>query len=97
MPSILKIRRYWSLLNFEIRTDRSPHKILKIRRDWSFPFGEIGVPRNNNNTCTNNTANTTIIRASHLTVIQLLLESSSNTCKVKVRYLRGAFLAEPGT
>ena len=44
MPSILKIRRDWTLLHFEIRRDRSPHKILKIRRDWSLPFGEIGVP-----------------------------------------------------
>ena len=43
MPSILKIRRNWSLLHFEIRRDRSPHKILKIRRDWSLPFGEIGA------------------------------------------------------
>ena len=44
MPHILKIRRDWSLLHFEIRRDRSPHKILEIRRDWSLPFGEIGVP-----------------------------------------------------
>ena len=45
MPSILKIWRDWSLLHFEIRRDRSPHKIWKILRDWSFPFGESGVPR----------------------------------------------------
>ena len=47
MPSILKIRREWSLLHFKIRRDRSPHKILKIWRDWSLPFREIGVPQNN--------------------------------------------------
>ena len=44
MPSILKIRRDWSLFHFDIRRDRSPHKILKIQRDWSLPFGEIWVP-----------------------------------------------------
>ena len=45
MPSILKIRRDWSLLHFEIRKHSSPHKISKnserlepsIRRDWSTP------------------------------------------------------------
>ena len=44
MTFILKTRRDWSLLLFEIRRDKSPHKIWKIRRDWSLPFGEIGVP-----------------------------------------------------
>ena len=44
MSSILKIRRDWSLLHFEIRRHRRPHNIMKIRRDWSLPFGEIRVP-----------------------------------------------------
>ena len=44
MPSILKIRRDWSLLLLEIRKDRSPPQIFKkseilasIRRDWKYP------------------------------------------------------------
>ena len=47
MPFIIfsPIRTVWSHLHFDIRADRSPHKIMKIRKDgWSLQFGEIGVP-----------------------------------------------------
>ena len=42
MPSILKIRRDWSLLHFEIRRDTSLHNFFKIRRDRRTPLKYVG-------------------------------------------------------